>query len=89
MGIFGKIMAAKMKFDRMMDSCEDEEMRAVFRSYKKERDEDFSQNRQELAYASGDTGKRDGMIRMHPALFIPSTDEQTGIIDNVLWRQTS
>lgn len=34
-------MAAKMKFDRMMDSCEDEEMRAVFRSYKKERDEDF------------------------------------------------
>ena len=62
-----KIIAAKMKFDRMMDSCEDEEMRAVFRSYKKERDEDFSQNRQELAYASGDTGKRDGMIRMHPA----------------------
>ena len=30
-----------MKFDRMMDFCEDEEMRAVFRSYKKERDEDF------------------------------------------------
>ena len=51
----------------MMDSCEDEEMRAVFRSYKKERDEDSSQNRQELAYASGDTGKRDGMIQMHPA----------------------
>ena len=65
MGIIGKIMAAKMKFDRMMDSCEDEEMRAVFRSYKKERDEE--QNRQELANASGDTGKRDGMIRMHPA----------------------
>lgn len=41
MGIFGKIMAAKMKFDRMMDSCEDEEMRAVFRSYMKERDEDL------------------------------------------------
>lgn len=41
MGIFGKIMAAKMKFDSMMDSCEDEEMRAVFRSYKTERDEDF------------------------------------------------
>ena len=34
-------MAAKVKFDRMMDACEDEEMRAVFRSYKKERDEDF------------------------------------------------
>ena len=30
-----------MKFDSMMDTGEDEEMRAVFRSYKKERDEDF------------------------------------------------
>ena len=41
MGIFGKIMAAKMKLDSMMDTCEDVEMRAVFRSYMKERDEDF------------------------------------------------
>ena len=41
MGIFGKIMAAKRKFERMMDTCEDGEMRAVFRSYMKERDEDF------------------------------------------------
>ena len=41
MGIFGKIMAAKMKFDRMMDSCEDEELRAVCRSAKKEGGEDF------------------------------------------------
>lgn len=32
--------AARMKFDRMMEACEDEEMRAVFHSYKKERDED-------------------------------------------------
>lgn len=32
--------AARMNFDRMMEACEDEEMRAVFHSYKKERDED-------------------------------------------------
>lgn len=30
-------MAAKMKFDRMMEECDDVEMRAVFNSYKKER----------------------------------------------------
>ena len=33
-------MAAKMKFDRMMEECDDVEMRAVFNSYKKERDEE-------------------------------------------------
>ena len=33
-------MAAKMKFDRMMEECDDVEMRAIFNSYKKERDEE-------------------------------------------------
>ena len=32
--------AAKMKFDRMMDECDDAEMMEVFRSYKRERDRD-------------------------------------------------
>lgn len=32
-------MASRMKFDRMAESCDDEEMAAVYRSYRKERDD--------------------------------------------------
>ena len=32
-------MASRMKFDMMAESCADEEMAAVYRSYRKERDD--------------------------------------------------